>query len=156
MSIHTRFHCMYAPHFVYSCVNELLGWRKSISSPWSRDNIFFFSYIVLYPLFSLHSLCFLPPSLPLSHPSLLSFLANPNPCRKWKWKWSPALCNPVDCRPPGSSVHGIVQARILEWVAISFSRGSSQPTDRTLVSRIAGSRFILWATREAPTPVEGG
>ena len=42
----------------------------------------------------------------------------------------------MDCSPPGSSVHGILQARILEWVAISFSRGSSQPRDRTQVSRI--------------------
>ena len=49
---------------------------------------------------------------------------------------------------PSSSVHGILQARILEWVAISFSRGSSQPTDRTRVSRIGGRRFNLWATRE--------
>ena len=40
------------------------------------------------------------------------------------------LCDPVDCGPPGSSVHGILQARILEWVAISFSRGSSQPRDQ--------------------------
>ena len=55
------------------------------------------------------------------------------------------LCDPMDCSPPGSSVHGILQARILEWVAISFSRGSSQPRDRTWVSCIAGRRFILWA-----------
>ena len=41
----------------------------------------------------------------------------------------PTLCDPVDCSLPGSSVHGILQARVLEWVAISFSRGSSQPTD---------------------------
>ena len=61
----------------------------------------------------------------------------------------PTLYNPMDCSPPGSSVHGILQARILEWVAISFSRGSSRPRDRTQVSRIAGSRFNLWATREA-------
>ena len=59
------------------------------------------------------------------------------------------LHNPVDCSPPGSSVHGILQARILEWVAISFSRGSSQPRDQTQVSHIAGRRFNLWATREA-------
>ena len=70
-------------------------------------------------------------------------------------KWSevaqscPTLCNPVDCSPPGSSIHGILQARILEWVAIAFSRGSSQPRDWTQVSRIAGRRFNLWATREA-------
>ena len=61
----------------------------------------------------------------------------------------PTLCHPVDCSPPGSSVHGILQARILEWVAISFSRGSSWPRDRTQVSCIAGRHFTLWATREA-------
>ena len=53
---------------------------------------------------------------------------------------------PVDCSPPSSSVHGILQARILEWVAISFSRGSSQPRDRTQVSHIAGRRFNLCTT----------
>ena len=48
------------------------------------------------------------------------------------------LCDAMDCSPPGSSVYGILQARILEWVVISFSRGSSQPRDRTQVSCIAG------------------
>ena len=57
----------------------------------------------------------------------------------------PTLCNPVDCSLPGSSVHGIFQVRILEWVAISFSRGSSQPRDRT---QVLGRLFIVWATRE--------
>ena len=61
----------------------------------------------------------------------------------------PTLCDPVDCSPPGSSVHGILQARVLEWVAISFSRGSSRPRDRTQVSRTAGRRFNLRGTREA-------
>ena len=51
------------------------------------------------------------------------------------------LCDPMDYSPPGSSVHGILQVRILEWVAISFSRGSSQPRDRTRVSCIAGGFF---------------
>ena len=60
-----------------------------------------------------------------------------------------ALCDPEDYSPPGSSIHGILQARILEWVAISFSRGSSWPRDWTQVSRITGRRFNLWATREA-------
>ena len=59
------------------------------------------------------------------------------------------LCNPMDCNLPGSSVHGIFQARVLEWVAISFSRGSSWPWDWTQVSHIAGRHFTLWATREA-------
>ena len=55
----------------------------------------------------------------------------------------------MDCSPPGSSVHGILQARILEWVAISFSRGSSQPRDQTQISCTAGRFLTIWATREA-------
>ena len=55
----------------------------------------------------------------------------------------PALCDPMDCSPPGSSIHGVFQARIREWVAISFSRGSSQPRDQTWVSRIAGRHFRI-------------
>ena len=55
----------------------------------------------------------------------------------------------MDCSPLGSSVHEIFQARILEWVAISFSRASSQPRDRTQVSCVAGRRFTVWATRES-------
>ena len=51
------------------------------------------------------------------------------------------LCDPMHCSPPGSSVHGIPQARILEWVAISFSRGSPQPRDQTHQSCIAGRFF---------------
>ena len=54
----------------------------------------------------------------------------------------------MDCSPPGFSVHGILQARILEWIAIPFSRGSSQPRDQTQVSHITGRFFTIWA-REA-------
>ena len=61
----------------------------------------------------------------------------------------PTLCNPVDCSLPDFSVHGILQATILEWVVTSFSRGSSPPRDQPRVSCIAGRCFILWATREA-------
>ena len=61
----------------------------------------------------------------------------------------PTLCNPMDCSPPGSSVHGILQARILEWGAIPFSRGSSQPGDQTQVSCIAGRLFTVQITRKA-------
>ena len=53
------------------------------------------------------------------------------------------LCDPMDCRPPSSSVHGILQARILEWVAIAFFKGSSQPKDQTWVSYIAGRFFTV-------------
>ena len=58
----------------------------------------------------------------------------------------PTLCNPVDY-----TVHGLLWARILEWVAFPFSRGSFQPRDRTQVSHIAGRVFTTWATREAQT-----
>ena len=53
------------------------------------------------------------------------------------------LCDPMDCSPPGSSVHGILQARILEWVAFSSSRASSLPRDTTKVSYIAGRFFTI-------------
>ena len=60
----------------------------------------------------------------------------------------PTLCDPMDCSLPGSSIHGIFQAIVLEWIAISFSRGSSQPRDRTQVSCIVDRHFTVWATRE--------
>ena len=59
----------------------------------------------------------------------------------------PTLWDSKYCSPPGSSVHGVLQARIMEWVAIPFSRGSSQPRDRTWVSCIAGRCFIIWTIR---------
>ena len=59
------------------------------------------------------------------------------------------LWDPMDCNQQGSSVYGIFQARVLEWVAISFSRGSSWPRNGTQVSCIAGRRFTVWATRKA-------
>ena len=65
----------------------------------------------------------------------------------------PTLCNPMVCSPPGSSVHGISQAKILEWVAISFSRGSFWLRNQTQVSCIASGFFTDWATREAYTCV---
>ena len=61
-------------------------------------------------------------------------------------KSCPTLCNPTDCSPPGSSVHGILQARILESVAISFSRGSSQPRDWT--------RLLHWHGEGNGTPLQ--
>ena len=62
----------------------------------------------------------------------------------------PTLWYPLDCSSPGSSVHGILQAKILEWVAIPFSRVSSLPRDQIWVSRTAGRFFAIWGTREAP------
>ena len=75
----------------------------------------------------------------------------------WNYLWfcvllaqsCPTLCNQMNCSPPRSSVHGILQTRILEWVAIFFSRGSSQPRNWTQVSWFAGRVFTHWTTREA-------
>ena len=58
------------------------------------------------------------------------------------------LCDCVNYSPPGSSVHGVLQERTLEWIAILFCRGSSPPRDRTRVSCIAGGLFTVWAIRE--------
>ena len=57
------------------------------------------------------------------------------------------LCDPMDCSLSGSPLHGIFQARGLEWIAISFSRGSSQPRNRMQVSCIAGTHFTIWANK---------
>ena len=60
------------------------------------------------------------------------------------------LFNPIDCSLPGSSVHGVILARILEWVFISSSKGSSQPRDRTCVSCVGRWILYFWVTWEAP------
>ena len=70
------------------------------------------------------------------------------PSEVWKSEVVSDSLRPVDCSPPSSYVYGILQARILECVAISFSRGSSWPRDQTQVSHIAGRRFNLCTTRE--------
>ena len=61
----------------------------------------------------------------------------------------PTLCDPMDCSPPGSFVHGETPGKNLEWVAMPFSQQSSQPRDRTQVFCIAGGFFSIWAPREA-------
>ena len=63
--------------------------------------------------------------------------------------WITQFCDPMDCSPPVFSVHGVLQARILEWVANPLPRGSSWPRDRTWVFRTAGGFFTVWAMREA-------
>ena len=73
-----------------------------------------------------------------------------SPSWKWKWKWCRSVISdslwPLGLSLPCSSVHGIFQARILEWVAISYARGSLQPRDWTQVLRIVGRCFTVWAT----------
>ena len=75
---------------------------------------------------------------------------------QWVWKWKKVLVtqscltfgDPVECSSPGSSVHGILKRRTVEWVAISYSRGSSWPRDGAWVFCLAGRFFTLWATRD--------
>ena len=71
----------------------------------------------------------------------LSSLCDTNCCCCLVAKSCPTLCNPMDYSLPGSSVHGISQARILEWVAVSYSKGSSQSRDQTHISCI-GRRIL--------------
>ena len=66
----------------------------------------------------------------------------------------PTLCDPMDNSLPGSFLHGISQARIVEWVSIPFSRVSSWPRGQTWVSHIASRFFTVWAIREGPPPME--
>ena len=112
------------------------------------------SFSLTDPLFSLRDLLSLSPR-PLSnsfssHSSAKSYLpskSEPRIFRKVKVKVTqlyPTLCDPMDY-----TVHGILQARILQWVAILFSRGSSQPRNWTQVSCIASGFFTSWVTREA-------
>ena len=101
-----------------------------------------------FPVLYIRSLFYIYNSVPMSIPSS-QFIPTP-----LMWcevtQLCPTLGDHVDCSLPGSSVHGILQARILEWVAISFSRRSSQPRDWTQVSCIVDRRFTVWATRKVP------
>ena len=117
---------------------------------------------LLIPLGCFPSIIIVQQNLNVGYRLYLALL-NPVLCQLYEEvKWSEVnslsrvrLCDPTDCSLPGSSVHGIPQARVLEWVAISFSRRYYQPRDWTRVSRIGGRCFNLWATREASYMVLG-
>ena len=84
----------------------------------------------------------------------IPFLISPPPCMNAQALWSClTLCNPMDCSPPGSSVHGILQARILERVAMPSSRGSSPPRDQTHVSYVSCiGRWVLYSLSHLGSP----
>ena len=92
-------------------------------------------------------------SLPLSHLGSSSGCLCSCPCSVVQFCLTP--WDPMDSSLPGSSVHRIFQARILEWAAIPYSRESSQPTDQTQVSRITGRLFTVWATMEVLQNTDG-
>ena len=113
-------------------------WASGSIHAWSLNAPCIDSYVKqLVPYFAQTSLCTFSITLNLKSP--LSLVT----------KLCPTLWDPTDCSPPGSSVYGILQARVLEWVAISFSRRSSSPRDLIQVSCIAGRLFTIWAKREA-------
>ena len=85
------------------------------------------------------------------HPVLWIILYSPERCTCVCAQSCPTLCDPIDCSPPGSSVHSILQARMLEWVAIPFSRGSSWPGDWTHISCTAHGFFTTEAPGKPPT-----
>ena len=95
-------------------------------------------------IYFMHSINLLTP-LRDQVPSYMSMC--PQSLQSW-----PTLCNPMDYILPDSSVHGILQARILEWVAVPSTRGSSPPRDQTHVSCIGGCVLYHWATWETPFP----
>ena len=101
-------------------------------------------YFCLFILFREFSYC------SASFHTLQRVLTKRAPLERWSEvaQSCPTLCDPMGCSLPGPSVHGIFQAIVLEWIAISFSRGSSQPRDRTRVSRNVDRRFTIWTTRE--------
>ena len=111
---------------------------EEMSLSWCNLNPYYFFYIISH-------------NDSLSHKDLTMaiLLVSEN---SYEVKWSEVaqscrtLCGSMDCSPTGYSVHGIFQARVLEWGAISFSRGSSRPRDRTPVSCIVGRYVTVWAT----------
>ena len=118
----------------------------------------FFSFFVLSQLDELHYLVFywLILSSASSHFSSAQFSCSLVSNSLWhhglQHTRPPCLSPTPRVYPNSSSVHGILQARILEWVAFPFSRGSSWPKDQTQVSCIAGRFFTVWATRESLLP----
>ena len=106
------------------------------------------------------SLCITTKICFIQYFAIILYSGKKTPC--WIWNWvcllslrseiaqlCVTLCDLMDCSLPVSSVYAILQARVLEWVVISFSRGSSWSGDWTQFSRITGKCFTLWATRKA-------
>ena len=131
--------CSYFP-LLWRCDDKGLGGLSSLkratgspSSPWALSNL----SLTSLGLSLLGDISWCPGSLLfLKFPSFMALCLITQSC--------PTLCDPMDCSPSGSSVHGILQARILEWVAMSFSRGSSWPRNQTCISYISclGRRIL--------------
>ena len=118
------------------CICSLNAYTSSFFSPsWSKGFLFIISCMLL--------------AKSIFSNLLLWDVLEEVKCEVLVTQLYPTLCDPLDHSPPVSSVHGILQSRIPEWIAILFSRGSFRPRDWTLVSRTAGRFLTVWATREA-------
>ena len=157
---------MVFPVVIYGCKNwtimktehqridafELRCWRRLLRVPWTarRSN-----QSILKEISPEQSLEVLILKLKLHYfDHLMQRTDSLEKTLTWYWRSEvtqlcPTLCNPVDCSLPDSSIYGLFQARTLEWVIISFFRGSFQPGVQTWVSCIADRCFTMWATREA-------
>ena len=133
-----------------------------------RFDLFVFHSLLFLIIFrdfpNLHTNRIMNPDIPISQFQQLSTFFNLNfifPFFVSLLKWSevaqscPTLCDSMDCSLLGSSVHGIFQTVVLEWVAISFSRGSSQPRHRTRVYCIVDKRFYHLSHQGSPQEVSG-
>ena len=112
-------------HFLLQCMKVKVKWLSRVlllATPWTVAHQ-------------------APPSMGFSRQEYWSVV--PLPSLVLSHQTCPTLCDPMDCNPPGSSVHGILQAGILEWVAMPSPRGSSQLKDQTEVSCIAGGFFTI-------------
>ena len=129
---------MYLPNYILN-----ISYRVEISK-WSHMYILTFAIywqiLLVFPLCNVYSTKESQNLILFCRPNVLCMLVAP---------LCPNLWDLVECSLPSSSVHGILQARILEWVAIFFSRGCSQPRDRTRVSCLAGRSSTNWLTRES-------
>ena len=124
-----------------------------LQKTWKIQNKVTYSSTVYYNYFSVDKLRFLVGVSISNSQKLVEWMYREvEGCRKWKWSLSVRLCDPIDSSLPCSSIHGIFQARVLEWIAISFSRRPSWPGDRTRVSCILGRGFTVWATRKYVNP----
>ena len=126
----------YYYHIIHFAENETEAQRSSTSIPKTRswcDEARVWRSLFSYHTTSLHIMLSRVPR-PLKQIAKVSFCPNTIfVVVVWLQSHVRLFCDPMDCSPPGSSVHGILQARILEWVTISFFRGSSQPRDGTCI-----------------------
>ena len=144
-------------HFYWSIIWGIIALQCCISfcstMKWISYMYTYISSLLHFPpLQNIFKLVLSFKSWTISYKNYLEFFSSLK--KNWKVWWClkkilVALSCPTLCSPPGSSVHGILQARILEWVAIPFSRRFSLPRDQTQFSCIAGRFFTIWATREA-------